>query len=254
MNASKKDYHVLIVEDDPIIARVIASILHSSGFLVDEPINTGEKAIARVAEKKPGIVLMDIDLLGKLSGLETARILLHLFSVPVIFVTGHDEEQVLIRAKEADPFGFLVKPINPDILNSTIQVSVNLHEKICFTTEGKTGGISADQRRDMTESLKPVILLDEKNQIIWMNTPAEYLLERSAGDLMLQDGKSSIVMHDPETGELVDIFSLDPIHERPLQIQGTHHEKQVIPRIFIINDLFGDIGGYYIELHPTGSS
>ncbi len=252
MNESKKDYHVLVVEDDPIIARVLETILRDSGFLVDESVNTGEKAISRVAEKKPGIVLMDLDLLGELTGIETARILFHLFSVPVIFVTGHDEEQVLYNAKDADPFGFLVKPVNNNILNSTIQVSVNLHEKICSTSEGKTGGLSTSQREEMVRSLRPVILLDDKNRIIWMNNGAEFLVERSLTDLLLADGTSSLILHDPDSGDVVDIFSLDPVDERPLLIQGTPHNKSVIPRIFMISDPFGDIGGYYLELHPTG--
>ena len=252
MNKSKKNYHVLIVEDDPIIARVLETILRDSGFLVDEPVNSGERAIARVAVRKPGVVLMDIDLLGKLSGIEAARILIHLFSVPVIFVTGHDEEQVLTQAKEVDPYGFLVKPINQNILNTTIQVSVNLHEKISSTTEGKIGGLTSEQREAMNDSLKPVVLLDETNRIIWMNSAAEYLIEKTASDVLFSDGPATIIMNDPASGELVDIFSLDPVDERPLLIQGTTHDKPVIPRIFMISDPFGDIGGYYLELNPTG--
>jgi len=252
MNEQKKDYHVLIVEDDPIIARVLETILKESNFLVDEPVNTGEKAIGRVAAQKPGVVLMDIDLLGHLSGIETARILFHLFNVPVIFVTGHDEQEVLSHAKEADPFGFLLKPINRNILNTTIQIGINLHEKICNTTEGKTGGLTSSQREELIGSLKPVLLLDEDNRIIWLNDAAEYLFERSGSDLLLEDGPSVIQMHDPASGECVDIFSLDPVFERPLIIKGVQHEKQIIPRIFMINDSFGDISGYYLELTPTG--
>lgn len=252
MNESKKDYSVLITEDDPIIARVLETILRDRGYRVDEPVNSGEKAISRVAARRPGMALMDIDLIGTLSGVETARILLHIFGVPVIFVTGHDEEDVLSRAKEADPFGFLIKPINQNILNTTIQVGVNLYEKVCNTTEGKTSGLNQAQRDAMLGSIKPVIILDDRNRIIWMNDPAEYILERQAGELLMQDGPSSISLTDSVTGEVVDIFSLDPIDERPVIIGGTSHQKQVVPRIFLIYDPFGDIGGYYLELQPTG--
>jgi two-component system, response regulator PdtaR len=252
MNESKKDYQVLIVEDDPIIARVLETILKDSGFFVNDSVNSGEKAISSVAAKKPGIVLMDIDLLGHLSGIETARILFHIFNVPVIFVTGHNEEDVLNKAKEADPFGFLVKPINQSILNTTIQVSVNLHEKVSGTTEGKTGGLTSTQCEELVGSLKAVILLDEDNRIIWMNDAAEFLLEKSGPDLILSDGPSAIDMEDPVSGEQVDIFSLDPAYERPLKMKGVQHEKQIIPQIFMINDSFGDISGYFIELKPAG--
>jgi two-component system, response regulator PdtaR len=249
---SKKDYLVLIVEDDPIIARVLETILKDSGFSVDEPVNSGEKAISRVASRKPGVVLMDIDLLGHLSGIETARILFHIFNVPVIFVTGHDEEEVLSHAKEADPFGFLVKPINQIILNTTIQVSINLHEKLTGTTEGKTGGLAQTQCEELTGSLKAAVLLDDHNRIIWMNDAAEYMLEKSCSDLLLSDAPSSIMMEDPTSGDSVDIFSLDPAFERPLILKEVQHSKQVLPRIFMINDSFGDISGYFLELNPAG--
>lgn len=254
MNENKEDYSVLVVEDDPIIARVLETMLRDKGFRVDEPVNSGEKAIFRAALRKPGIALMDIDLVGRLSGIETARILLHIFSIPVIFVTGHDEEQVLVRAKEADPFGFLVKPINQHILNTTIQVAVNLIDKICTTAEGKMSGLNERQRLQITDSLIPVLLLDEKNRIIWMNNSAEYLVEQQASDLILSDATKSLVMIDPDSQEPVNIFNLDPIEERPLLLSGTHHKKLVIPRIFMINDPFGDIGGYFIELAPDGDS
>lgn len=250
MYESKMDYSVLIVEDDPIIARVLEAMLKDKGYLVDEPVNSGEKAIVRIAARKPGIVLMDIDLIGRLSGVETARILLHIFSVPVIFVTGHDEELVLTRAKEADPFGFLVKPINQNILNTTIQVAINLYEKVYTTTEGKTSGLSDKQREEIAGSLKPVLLLDDKNRIIWMNDAAEFLIECQVSDLILSDATTSLIMVDTDTKEPVNIFSLDPIEERPLTISGAHHNKQVIPRIFMITDPFGDIGGYFIEFAP----
>ncbi|WP_181391636.1 response regulator [Methanospirillum lacunae] len=251
MNDSKKDYSILIVEDDPIIARVLETILKDSGFSADEPVNSGEKAISRVAARKPGIVLMDIDLLGHISGIETARILFHIFNIPVIFVTGHDEEEVLIHAKEADPFGFLVKPINQNILNTTIQVSINLHEKLTGTTEGKTGGLTQIQCEELTGSLKPVVLLNDRNRIIWMNDAAEFLLEKSYSDLLLSDAPSLIMMEDPTSGESVDIFSLDPVFERPLKLKQVQHSKQVVPKIFMINDSFGDISGYFLELNPA---
>ncbi|HWQ65806.1 MAG TPA: response regulator [Methanospirillum sp.] len=251
MAETKADYRLLIVEDDPIIARVLETILKDSGFVVDEPVNSGEKAIARVALSPPGLVLMDIDLLGKISGIETAWILLHIFSVPVIFVTGHDEESVLGHAKEADPFGFLVKPVNQTILNTTIQVSINLYHKICGTTEGKTGGLLPDQLHDISGSLKSALILDDQYRILWMNGSAEFLLERSGEDIFLNNGRELLLFHDPESGETADILSLDPINERPLVLDGIVHERLVMPRVFMINDIFGDLSGYYITLEPA---
>ncbi len=254
MDKRKKSDSVLIVEDDPIIARVLESILRDCGYLVDEPVNSGEKALNRVISRRPDIVLMDIDLLGPVSGIDTAKILLHLFNIPVIFVTGHDEEEILYRATEADPFGFLVKPVHQNILNSTIRIAINLHQRISGTTEGKTGGLQPDQREMLSSAVRSMVLMDDQNRIIWMNNAAEFLLEFQTSDLLLSDGKSTLRMQNAETGEPADPFSLDLVDERPLRIMGSRVEKRVIPRIFLINDPFGDIGGYLLELNPAGET
>jgi CheY-like chemotaxis protein len=86
---------VLIVEDDEIIVRVLLTILREGGFTVHTPVNSGEQVIEQVAAEKPDVVLMDIDLPGAMSGIEAAAQLFNIFSIPVIFVTGHDEKKVL---------------------------------------------------------------------------------------------------------------------------------------------------------------
>jgi len=252
MTESKKDYSVLTVEDDPIIARVIISILKDSGFLVDEPVDSGEKAISRVATKPPGVVLMDIDLMGWLSGIDTARLLLQFFSVPVIFITGHDEEEMLVRAEIACPFGDLIKPLSQSSLNTTIRVARTLHTKLCQTTEGKVGGLTAAQRSDLVLPDRPVILLDDRKRIVWMNDAAEFLLERSSGDLALADGSSSIPMELSDLGKPVVIFSSGMAPDTPLVFPGTSHGREAIVRLFTITDPYGDPGGFFLRFDYAG--
>ena len=243
---------ILVVEDDALTALGIQNKLVGLGYSVSGIAATGEDALKMVEEHHPDLVMMDVKLQGKLDGVQTARLIHQQHNIPVIYLTAYSDEETLLRAQDTEPLGFLLKPINRNILNTTIQIGINLHEKICNTTEGKTGGLTSSQREELIGSLKPVLLLDEDNRIIWLNDAAEYLFERSGSDLLLEDGPSVIQMHDPASGECVDIFSLDPVFERPLIIKGVQHEKQIIPRIFMINDSFGDISGYYLELTPTG--
>ncbi len=247
MTGSKKDYSVLIVEDDPIIARVIISILKDSGFQVDEPVDSGEKAISRVASSTPGVVLMDIDLMGWLSGIDTARLLLQFFSVPVIFVTGHDEEEMMVRSEIACPYGYLIKPLSQSSLNTTIHVARTLHSKLCQTTEGKAGGLTDEQRSDLISPDRPVILLDDQKRIVWLNDAAEFLLERSSGDLALADGPSSISMEVSGSGKPVDIFSSGMVPDTPLVFPGTSHGRKATVHLHTITDPYGDPGGFFLR-------
>jgi AmiR/NasT family two-component response regulator len=67
---------------------------------------------------------MDIVLEGKMDGIETANKIHSLFNVPVIYLTGHDEEKFLEKAKIAEPFGYLIKPFKEKELRATIEMAL----------------------------------------------------------------------------------------------------------------------------------
>lgn len=181
------EYSILIVEDDPIISRVLVSIVREGGFNLQTPVNSGEQVIEQVALERPDLVLMDIDLPGIMSGIDAASALFNIFSIPVVFVTGHDEKSFLNKAITSMPFGFLIKPVNPNILTSTISVSISLAEKIKKTTEGVNAGLSQTMQSRINDGKIPVILTDTQNRVIWTNQAAEEFLELTGSELFYMD-------------------------------------------------------------------
>ena len=90
---------ILVVEDEMIIGAKISMQLTSLGYEVTGILPRGEEAILHAKENKPDIILLDINLKGKLDGIETARALQQHGSVPIIYITANSDEATFNRAK-----------------------------------------------------------------------------------------------------------------------------------------------------------
>ncbi|MEX0674578.1 MAG: response regulator [Gaiellaceae bacterium] len=113
------DRHVLVVEDDPSAARLLADYLAEDGYSVTVAA-TGEEALARAAVSTPDLVCLDIGLPGELDGwqvLERLRAATATAAVPVIICTGNNGRE---RASALGAADFLTKPFSPDRLRETI--------------------------------------------------------------------------------------------------------------------------------------
>jgi PAS domain S-box-containing protein len=117
-------HSVLIVEDERVIAKDIQQTLRGMGYDAFAIASSAEEAIARVSERCPDLVLMDIRIEGARDGIETARLLSALHDVPVVFLSAHADEATLERAKKVGPYAFLAKPVKPADLRGAIETSV----------------------------------------------------------------------------------------------------------------------------------
>src|SRR5437764_11723587 len=104
---------ILIVEDEAAVARLIETFLAHAGYNVVGLAETGEQALHQAAELRPDLALMDIHLKGGLDGVEVAERLRAQFNMPVVFLTGLRDDTTLQRSRNAQAFGYLLKPFRP---------------------------------------------------------------------------------------------------------------------------------------------
>lgn len=114
---------VLVVEDEAIVAESIASKLRRYGYEVLDTPPSGEEALEIAEKSRPDVILMDIHLAGEMDGIQTADRIASLYHIPVIFLTAYADEQTIARAKDAGPFGYLVKPFRERDLYVTIEMA-----------------------------------------------------------------------------------------------------------------------------------
>lgn len=115
---------ILVVEDEAVIALRLQKRLKEMGYDVPDIAYSGEDAVEKAGRLRPDLVLMDIMLPGKLDGIEAAKIVKAEFDIPVIFLTAFSEDKILKRAKQAEPFGYLLKPFQDRDIKAAIEVAL----------------------------------------------------------------------------------------------------------------------------------
>jgi len=127
---------VLVVEDEPVVARVLQKTLSSLGYSPSAVTATADEALAHAAQTHPDVALVDIRIHGPIDGIETADMLRRRFGIPVIFLTAHADEATVARAARTRPYGYLVKPVKPNALRGAIEFALQRESEEAAETKG----------------------------------------------------------------------------------------------------------------------
>lgn len=119
---------ILVIEDEPVIALDIASLVTELGHQVVGVAASQTEAVAIFKKSQPGLILADIDLGAGGSGITAVTDILRMSSVPVIFVTAYPER--LLTGERPEPTYLVTKPFEPDTLKVTIS------QALSFTSAG----------------------------------------------------------------------------------------------------------------------
>ena len=169
---------ILIVEDGLIIAEDLRRRCEALGYSVTGIAATGEDAVFIADRTRPDLVLMDIRLRGTMDGIEAARQIRTTLSIPIVYATSSSDEATLVRAKETEPFGYLLKPVEPRVLHATIELA--LHRRAREAEQRRTHEL---YRALINAYGEPVILLDLDGAITACNNDAEKILGSSPDPL-----------------------------------------------------------------------
>lgn len=120
--------NILLVDDDPLIAESIQEYLHDLGYTLVAYATSKAEALQQAAILAPDLVLMDIMLGDQMDGIAAADELRTRYNVPVIYLSAYDQEDLLQRAKIAEPFGYLLKPFSARELHVTIEIALYKHK------------------------------------------------------------------------------------------------------------------------------
>jgi len=109
---------VMIIEDEPIIAMDLESILDGLGHHILGIARTEREALKLALAKKPKLILADIQLADGSSGLDAVHQILAHFPVPVVFITAFPER--LLTGEKPEPAFLITKPFIPDMVRAVI--------------------------------------------------------------------------------------------------------------------------------------
>jgi len=117
---------VLIIEDEPIIAMDIETIVRDLGHDVTAIAVTREDAVREAMADRPGLVLADIQLADDSSGIDAVKDILTEFSVPVIFITAFPER--LLTGERPEPTFLITKPFQRSTVKAAISQALFFDE------------------------------------------------------------------------------------------------------------------------------
>jgi CheY-like chemotaxis protein len=107
---------VLIIEDEPFIAMELEGLIEGLGHRVIGVASTHGEAITLMKNKKPGLILSDIQLADGSSGLDAVNELLRAHEVPVIFITAYPER--VLTGERPEPAFLIAKPFQPAMVSA----------------------------------------------------------------------------------------------------------------------------------------
>ncbi|MFD1142393.1 sigma 54-interacting transcriptional regulator [Larkinella insperata] len=124
--ASTVDCHVLIVEDEFVIANDLSLILGGAGYSVLGVSESVAEARGMIGQRKPDMVLLDIYLKGQETGIDLAKELED-STIPFIFISANDNRSILEQVKATQPSGYIVKPFREKDILTTLEIGRYRH-------------------------------------------------------------------------------------------------------------------------------
>jgi two-component system response regulator HydG len=120
--------NVLIVEDQFIEANHIQMVLEKAGYTVIAIAHEVRTALEIIDQQVPDLVLLDIYLKGKLTGIDLARVL-RKRNIAFVYLSANSSKEILDAAKSTQPYGFLVKPFREKDILVTLDIAHYLHQQ-----------------------------------------------------------------------------------------------------------------------------
>ena len=123
---------ILIIDDDELVCKTLQRVLVKLDYQIDICLE-GEKAVDKVKEFDPDLILLDI-YLTTVNGLELLNIFQkQFFEIPVIMITGYSDVTIAVKAMKSGAYDFLLKPIDIDQLKIIIEKAlsnINLKKEV----------------------------------------------------------------------------------------------------------------------------
>lgn len=188
---------ILLVEDSRFVATVMSNVLLERGYKT-ESVPSGEEALRRMARKPlPDLVLMDIELAGKLDGVAAALEIGERHDVPVVFLTAGATEETLEKIRNVTAYGYVLKDRDMAALLSTVDMALKLHEaKVRLKVR------EATLEAIMNNASDAIVLFDSEGRIFFWNPAAERLFGYSKEESLDRNFFELLVPAEDESGWL----------------------------------------------------
>jgi FixJ family two-component response regulator len=184
---------VFVVDDDASIRRALARLLHSAGYQT-EIFASAEGFLAQSRFDAPGCILLDVRMPG-LNGLELQDALAAADrQLPIVFITGHGDVPMSVRAMKAGAEDFLPKPFDDEELLKAVAQALNKSQR------------EQNERTEVAEIRRRLASLTPREREVLCHVVAGQLNKQTAADLSIAE--KTIKVHRARVMEKMGASSL----------------------------------------------
>ena len=179
-----KNPTVLIVQNGVSEAARVEAMLKARHCAVCDVVSPGTGAMDRIEGSQPDLALVDLVSGEEADGVEAAREIGRRFDVPVVFMVDEADEETLSRTAEADPSGYVLKPVVEGQLHLTMKTALSFRERQreCSAKESRLKR-KVDETRNRNRVLEnildsisdAVVAIDGKGDYLVFNSSAKRL-------------------------------------------------------------------------------
>ncbi|MCH7599182.1 MAG: diguanylate cyclase, partial [Myxococcales bacterium] len=200
-SATEKGPVVLVVDDDETVRLLAQGFLGSAGFTVLTAVD-GENALEQVNKRVPDLILLDVTLPGH-NGFEVCaefRERKDLEHVPIVMITGQDDDESVRKSYEVGANDFVAKPVNWLIL---------VERALSLLRASRMLGELQDSRRQLSQSQRIAQLgswsYDFDEEILWVSPEARRVIPGLPNrDLSIDDLVTRI--HEEDRAGILEVF------------------------------------------------
>ncbi|MCX7203848.1 MAG: response regulator [Burkholderiales bacterium] len=201
---------VLVVDDQPDALRLLGRALTDAGLSV-RTAASGEAALEAVRAHCPDAVLLDVQM-GGINGFETCtQIRLMHEDLPIVFTTGLDETEDIVRGFEVGGTDYVTKPVSAPVVVARLMAHTRVWRMMRAT-------------REAVQALEVPMLAADAGRLLWLNRAARTLLQTCLPGVTLTDDAPlpaalQGLLQDGAEGEAIQIelggvaLQVDPVSE-----------------------------------------
>jgi len=188
---------ILLAEDDSAVVVALIDQLRSLGHEVVGEAATGRQAVQLAEETRPELVVMDI-MMPDGDGIEAARQIAEKCPVPVVFLTGHFDEELLSGVVESGGMAYLLKPATADQLQAGITLARARFDEMADLRAQATRLVEALETRKLITRAKGLLM--QRRGLTEEEAHRSMQKEASRGNMKLVDLARAILTADVFVG------------------------------------------------------
>ncbi|GAA3604443.1 sigma-54 dependent transcriptional regulator [Flavivirga amylovorans] len=113
---------LLVVEDEFVIAQDLRRICTNLGYVIMGMARSVKEALSQIEMERPDLILLDIKVEGKLTGIDLAHIIDKKLQIPYIYVTSYSDSDILNQMNATNPVGYILKPFDERDIRVALEI------------------------------------------------------------------------------------------------------------------------------------